>query len=76
MTFEEAKLLNEFAEMAQQGHAITVVEIKAAYMEKAGHDIGGGQIYRVLQRHDWRKVMPRSKHPNKATEEVINTSKK
>jgi len=43
---------------------------------KVGHRISSGQIYRVLHRHDWRKVMPRSRHPKKASEEVIATSKK
>ena len=46
------------------------------YEEKVGHPIGNSQIYRVLHRHNWRKVMPRSKHPNKASEEVIEASKK
>ena len=41
-----------------------------------GHSIGTSQIYYVLHRHGWRKVMPRSRHPKKASEEVIETSKK
>lgn len=47
-----------------------------AYEERVGHSIGSSQIYRVLERHGWRKVMPRSKHPKKASEEVIAISKK
>ena len=50
--------------------------MKAAYIEKVGHSIGGSQIYRMLKRHGWRKVMPRSKHPKKANEEAIEASKK
>ncbi|MCI8758540.1 MAG: winged helix-turn-helix domain-containing protein [Oscillospiraceae bacterium] len=34
------------------------------------------QIYCVLHRHGWRKVMPRSKHPKKASEDEIAASKK
>ena len=30
----------------------------------------------VLHRQGWRKIMPRSRHPKKADEEVIATSKK
>ena len=30
----------------------------------------------VLERHGWRKVMPRSKHPQKASDEAIEASKK
>ncbi|WP_414153386.1 winged helix-turn-helix domain-containing protein [Peptoniphilus sp.] len=33
-------------------------------------------MYRVLKRHGFRKIMPRSKHPKKASKEVIETSKK
>ena len=53
-----------------------VSEIKARYEEAVGNSIGGSQIYYVLKRHGWRKVMPRSRHPKKASEEVIATSKK
>ncbi len=73
---EEAALLETFKQKAEQGQIIEVREIKAAYEAKVGHSIGGTQIYYVLRRHGWRKVMPRSKHPNKASEEVIEDSKK
>ena len=73
---EEAALLETFKQKAEQGQIIEVREIKAAYEAKVGHSIGGTQIYYVLRRHGWRKVMPRSKHPNKASEEVIEAAKK
>lgn len=77
LTFEEeAELLKKFEEKAQQGQIVRVAEIKAAYVDKVGHSIGNGQIYRVLKRHNWRKVMPRSRHPKKASEEAIDASKK
>lgn len=50
--------------------------IEIAYEKAVGHHISSGQIYRVLWRHGWRKVMLRSKHPKKASEEVIEASKK
>ena len=73
---EEAAILEAYIQQAEKGHLLDVREIAAAYEEKVGHQIGNSQIYRVLHRHKWRKVMPRSKHPNKASEEVIETSKK
>ena len=73
---EEAEFLSAYQELAKQGQIIETGEIKRAYEEKVGHTIGGGQIYLVLARHGWRKVMPRSKHPNKASDEVIDASKK
>ena len=77
MNFEEEKnFLSSYSEQAKQGHILCVKEIEIAYIEKVGHSIGSGQIYRVLKRHGWRKVMPRSQHPKKASEEAIKASKK
>ena len=73
---EEKAFLEPYRERAEQGQMLDVREIAAAYEKKVGHRIGKGQIYRVLQRHGWRKVMPRSRHPKKATEEVIEATKK
>ena len=72
----EAALLEPYREKAQQGRIVEVSEIKADYVKAVGHRIGGSQIYCVLKRHNWRKVMPRSKHPRKADEEAIEASKK
>ena len=73
---EETAFLKPYQEQADQGKLLDVRKIAAAYEKKVGHHIGKGQIYRVLQRHGGRKVMPRSKHPKKADEEVIAASKK
>lgn len=73
---EEEKMLAEFAKKAELGQIVEVSDIKAAYEEKVGHSIPSGQIYYVLKRHNWRKVKPRSRHPKKASPEVIETSKK
>ena len=73
---EETAFLSAYKELAGQGQIIEVSEIRRAYEETVGHRIGKEQIYRVLRRHGWRKVMPRSKHPNKASDEVIESSKK
>ena len=73
---EETDLLSTFSEQAKSGQMVDVNDLKAAYIEKVGHSIGGSQIYRVLHRHNWRKIMPRSKHPKKADEEAIEASKK
>jgi len=73
---EEAAFLDGYRKQAEQGQVIDVGEIKKAYEEMVGHTIGGSQIYYVLRRHGWRKVMPRSKHPDKASDEAIAASKK
>ena len=73
---EETKFIDGFKEKALKGELVTVKEIKIAYCEKIGHKCGNGQIYRVLERQKWRKVVPRKEHPNKASEAEIDASKK
>ena len=73
---EENKFIAEFKEKAEKGQYVTVKEIKMAYCEKIGHKCGNGQIYRVLKRQGWRKVVPRKEHPQKASEAEIDASKK
>ena len=77
MSIEEEKaFLEKYQQQAEEGHMVDIREMAGAYEEKVGHRTGNSQIYRVLKRHGWRKVMPRSRHPKKASEEVIATSKK
>ena len=74
---EEATMLEEFAKQAESGQIITVKQIKRRYEELIGREVKSrSQIYTVLERHDWRKVMPRSTHPKKASDEEIEASKK
>ena len=73
---EEAALVEPFQAEAEKGQIVEISKIKAQYEEAVGHRIGGSQIYYVLERNGWRKVMPRSKHPKKASEESIEASKK
>jgi hypothetical protein len=75
---EESALLDQFKEKAEQGKIVETSEIKKAYEEASGRSLekSKGQIYRVLRRHGWRKIMPRSKQPEKASDEAIAASKK
>jgi transposase len=73
---EESEILSGFAKRAAQGEVVTVQSIKAAFDEKRGKDTGRGYIYMVLARHKWRTVMPRGRHPKKASEAEIEASKK
>jgi len=73
---EEKSFLEVYMEQAEAGQIVEVSEIKAAYETRVGHHISSGQIYRVLKRHGWRKIKPRSRHPRKASPEAIEASKK
>ena len=73
---EEEEILQQFRERAEAGQVVGAKEIKQVFDEKLGRDTGRGYIYMLLDRHKWRKVMPRSRHPKKADDETIEASKK
>ena len=77
MSFEEEEaILAPYIERAERGEMVDIKEIAAAYQKAVPHKISDTQIYYVLHRHGWRKIMPRSRHPKKASEEAIEASKK
>lgn len=77
MSFEEeTAILAPYIERAERGEMVDIKEIAAAYQKAVPHKISDTQIYYVLHRHGWRKIMPRSRHPKKASEEAIEASKK
>lgn len=60
---QEQALVGRFAEKARAGGVLVVSEIHSAYEEAAGHGVPKSTIYRMLDRHGWRKVVPRPHHP-------------
>jgi hypothetical protein len=74
---EEEEILKPFIDLSEEGQIVEVSAIKKAFEKKVGKENKSrGHIYSILKRHGWRKIMLRSKHPNKATDEVIEASKK
>ena len=73
---QEKEILDRFEKAAEAGQVVTAQDIKRAFDEVRGKDTGRGYIYMLLERHGWRKVMPRSKHPKAANEEACEASKK
>ena len=77
MTFEqEVEFLAQYMESSRAGQVIEVAEIYLAYQEAVGHSVTRGAIYYLLKKHGWRKIMPRGKHPKKASDEAIEAYKK
>jgi transposase len=72
---EEKEFLAPFWERARRGELTTTKEIHQAYEEQVGKSVDVTTIYRLLGRHDWRKVMPSSVHP-KADIEAQDAFKK
>jgi hypothetical protein len=75
---EEEELLRTFEKVAEGGQVVEAGDILRAYEEKLGRSFekSHGHIYQLLKRHNFRKVMPRSRHPKKASPEAIEASKK
>jgi transposase len=62
---EEVSFLAPFFERAAVGGVIVANEVKAAYEREVGRKVPKSTIYRMLDRHDWRKIVPRPRHPQK-----------
>jgi transposase len=74
---EEEEFLGQFKESAQKGQIIATEAIAQAYDNRTGKShISKSTMYYLLHKLGWRKVMPRSKHLEKASEEAIDASKK
>jgi transposase len=73
---QEKELLSSFEEKAKNGYMLTISEIQEEYCKYVEHKVAVSTIYRMLARHGWRKIMPRSKHPKKASDQAIEAYKK
>ncbi len=76
MTQEQEKhFLLPFFTRAQQGELATISEIQRALEANLARTVDESTIYRLLDRHGWRKLMPRPRHPH-ASEEAQDQFKK
>lgn len=69
MTIEqEGQFLSRFIDKASQGGVLVVNEIHRAFEAQVGHKVAQSTIYRMLDRHDWRTIIPRPRHPKSNAE--------
>src|SRR5712664_2251048 len=73
---EEKVLLDRFAKAAGAGEMLNIHDLKAAYEKAIGHPTSNSTVYNLLDRHDWRKLMPRPVHPDQDIEAQIDFKKK
>ena len=73
---EEAEILAECEEEAEAGQMLTAEAVRKKLEEQLGRETSCNYVYRVMKRHGWRKIMPRSKHPKAASQEEQDSSKK
>jgi transposase len=60
---QEQQLLAPFIERTKAGGMLKVAEIQQAFQVQVGKEVAPSTIYRLLDRHGWRKVVPRPRHP-------------
>lgn len=48
---------------AERGELIVVWPLKAALSQELGRPVRASVVYRLLERHGWRKVAPDTRHP-------------
>ena len=66
---EEAKFLEPFEEKGKSGALVVVSGIKKAYEAKIGKKVAESTIYRLLERHGFRKIVPYKRHTKANIEE-------
>jgi len=64
MSFEEEKeFLAPWLAKAVNGTLVVAAPIREALAQRLGQPIKASVLYRMLARHDWRKVAPDTRHP-------------
>jgi transposase len=61
---QEAAILRRYVARARRGHVLTVHHLRSAFAKMVGRRVSLDYVYDVLARHDWRKLVPRPRHPN------------
>jgi len=60
---EEQAFLSAWKAQAEQGQLVVVTPLQVALEEKLGRRVKRSVVYRLLDRHHWRKVAPDTRHP-------------
>ncbi len=60
---EEQAFLSAWKPKAEQGQLVVVTPLQVALEEKLGRRVKASVVYRLLDRHHWRKVAPDTRHP-------------
>jgi hypothetical protein len=60
---QEAELLKPFLETAGKGGILVVGKMKPKLEAAPGREMGLSTLYKLLHRHNWRKLAPDKRHP-------------
>jgi hypothetical protein len=64
---QERDFLSRFFKQAAQGGIVVVSEIHQAFEALVRHKVAQTTIYRMLDRHNWRTIIPRPRHQESDT---------
>jgi len=68
---EEVEFIKPFIDRAREGEISTIDEIKKLFEKRINKTVHKTIIYRLLKRHNWRKIVPIAEHPKtKKTAEI------
>lgn len=76
---EERVFLAPWVKQAKDGRMLVISSLRAAFAQKVGRPVAATVVYRMLERHGWRKVAPDTRHPKadpKAQEDWKKNSRK
>jgi transposase len=65
---EEGEFLEGFLAKAEGASMLVANEVKAELERKLGRKVSKTTVYRIMKRHEWRKVVPRPRHPKQSKE--------
>lgn len=74
---EEEAFLSPFVKAAEKSGILVITQLKRAYEGRICRKVPKSTIYRMIERHGWRKIAPRPYHPKadrKAQEDFKKTS--
>ena len=73
---EEERLLAALRAGAEQGDITEASAVSVALEQQVGQEVAKSALYRLLERHGWRKLAPRPFHPDTslATQEAFPKS--
>lgn len=65
----EQAVVEQFLNNSAVGQVSTGLQLKPALEQAIGHRVAKTTVYRLLKRHQWRKVVPRPRHPQASAAE-------
>ncbi len=65
----EQAIVAKFLQQSAKGQVSTGHQIKPVVEKAIGRRVHKTTVYRMLRRHQWRKIVPRPRHPQASAEE-------